>query len=142
MRTLLALALLPLPAFAAPVPKELKQTPRDRLQGKWVIVSLDSGAGQQVQTDTFAGFTLTIEGDKLTTATTGGAGYKNETVVYDFLALPMRIDLKSETSTTKGIFKFEDGLLSWCHTGQNKPAPTEFKGGGGNYCFIWKRPAK
>ncbi len=142
MRTLLAFALLTLPAIAAPVPKELKQSPRDRLQGKWVIVSLDSGGGQQVQTGDFAGFTLTIDGDKLTTATTTGAGYKNVTVVYDFDARPMRIDIKTETSTTNGIFKFEDGLLYWCHAGQNMPAPTEFTGGGGHYCFIWKRPAK
>lgn len=142
MRSLLAIALVGATAFAAPVPKELKRSPRDRLQGQWVIVSLDTSAGQQVQTDVFAGVTLTFEGDKLSTATPGGAGYKNETAIFDFDALPMRIDIKTETSTTKGIFKFEDGQLHWCHTGQSKPAPTEFKGGAGNYCFIWIRPAK
>ena len=142
MRTLLAFALLTLPAIAAPVLKELKQTPRDRLQGKWVIVSLDSGGGQQVQTGDFAGFTLTIDGDKLSTATTTGAGYRKVTVVYDFDARPMRVDVKTETSTTPGIFKFEDDRLYWCHAGQNMPAPTEFIGGGGSHCFIWKRAAK
>ena len=142
MRTLLAFALLTLPGFAAPVPKELKQTPRDRLQGRWVIVTMDTGGGQKVQDGDFAGFTLTIEGDKLSTATTGGAGYNKVTVVCDLDAKPMRVDVKAETSTTPGIFKFEDGQLYWCHAQQNAAAPTEFKGGNGCHCFIWKRAGK
>jgi len=142
MRTLLALAALSIPAWAAPVPKELRKTNLEQLQGKWCIVSLDSGGGQQVQTGDFAGFTLTIDGDKLSTATTSGAGYNRVAVVWDFEAKPMRIDVQSETSTTPGIFKIDDGRLWWCHAQQNAAAPKDFKGGNGNHCFIWKKSDK
>ncbi len=142
MRTLLALLTLASAGLAAPVPKEIKETPREKLQGEWVIVSLDSGAGQQEQTGDFASFTLAIKGDKLTTNTSSGQGYKNETVVYDFAASPMRIDVHTGTSVTPGIFKFEDGKLYWCHAQQNAARPTEFKGGDGRHCTIWKRAVK
>ena len=143
MRTLLALVLLALPTFAAPVPKELKQPPPwDRLQGRWVIVTMDTGGGQEVQEGDFAGFTLTIEGDKLTSTSPGGAGIKDAIVVYDFRAHPMRIDLKSDSYAGKGIFKFEDGQLYWCRSSENGPTPTEFKSGGVNICYIWKRQEK
>ena len=88
MRTLSILALLCATQSAAPVPKEFaKNSPLERLQGTWAIVTLDGGSGPQVQTGDFAGFTLAIDGDKLSTATTTGAGYKNVTVKFDFTAV-------------------------------------------------------
>ena len=91
MKALLALALLGIGAFAAPVPKEVKkQSPLEQLQGKWVIVSLDSGSGQQVQTGDLATLTLKITGDKFSAVTSGGLGSVNEaaTLVFDFSADP------------------------------------------------------
>lgn len=142
MRTLLVLSLLGATAFAAPVPKELQQSLRERLQGRWVLVTMDTGGGQQVQEGDFAGYTLTIEGDKFTSVSPGGAGYKDATAVYDFRSHPMRIDIKTDSQAAKGIFKFEDGLLYWCRATENGPTPTEFKGGAVNICYIWKRAAK
>ena len=41
-----------------------------------------------------------------------------------------------------GIFKFEDDKLYWCHGQSGAACPTEFKGGSGNHCFVWKRTDK
>ena len=144
MRTLLTLSILCAAASAAPVPKEVsKKTAMEQLQGKWVIVTLDGGSGAQVQTGDFAGFTLTIEGDKLSTATTAGAGYKTVTVKYDFAAVPMQVNVQDGGGrATPGIFKFEDDKLYWCHGQSGGACPTEFKGGNGNHCSVWKRPDK
>ncbi len=144
MRTLLALSMFCATASAAPVPKEIaKKSPFERIQGKWVIVTLDGGSGPQVQTGDFAGFTLTLDGDKLSTATTGGAGYKNVIVKFDFAALPMQVNVQdSGGRVTPGIFKFEDDKLYWCHGKSGEACPTEFKGGRGNHCFVWKRADK
>ena len=143
MKALLTLALFGIGAFAAPVPKEVrKQSPRDQLQGDWVIVSLDEGSGQQVQTGVFEDFTLVIDGDKISTSTKGGQGWKNVTVVHDFSAKPMRMDVHDGLSVFAGIFKFEDGRLHWCKSQPGQPVPTEFQGSKGTYCFIWKRAEK
>ena len=145
MKALLTLALFGIGAFAAPVPKEVrKQSPRDLLQGNWVIVSLDAGSGQEVQTADLATLTLTIAGDKFSARTNGGLGSKNAiaTMVFDFSANPMRMDVKTDTGIADGIFKFEDGQLFLCHAQPGIPAPTEFKGANSYSCSIRKRAEK
>ena len=137
MRTLLTLLLVGTTAFAAPVPKEVKKSPLGLLQGKWVIVTMDSGTGQKVQTDDFEMYNLTIEGEKLSSAYRHGPICQNAPMTFDFEAMPMRMTVAGMTY----IFKFENDQLWKCH-GQGNAIPTEFKGGDGRYCTVLKRADK
>ena len=143
MRTLLVLALLTAPAFAAPVPKEANRTPLDQIQGKWTIVTLDRGEGPIEPRGDFATCTLTIEGDKLSMATALAPLYDRLPLTCDFKVVPMQMDVRfGGDSSLPGIFKFEAGKLHWCHAQAGKSRPTEFKGGNGDQYFIWKRDGK
>jgi len=143
VRTLLTLAVLAATASAAPVPAEAKRTPLDKMQGKWIIVSIDNGRGPIEPTGDFGTYTLTLEGDKLTTATATGTLYDKLPVKGDFKADPMQLTVAfGGDSSLPGIFKFEDGQLHWCHAQAGQPRPTEFRGGNGDQYFVWKRIGK
>ncbi len=140
MRTLLMISLLAVSASAAPVPAEAKRTPLDKMQGTWLIVSLDRGEGSIEPTGDFATYKLTIEGDKLSTATTLAGAYHKLPVNCDFKSDPMQLNVQfGGDSSLAGIFKFEKDRLHWCHAQAGQPRPTEFKGGNGDQYFVWKR---
>ena len=143
MRTVLTLLLIAASGIAAPVPVEAKRTPLDKMLGEWIIVSIDNGQGPIEPTGDFATYTLTIEGDKLSTATTGAPAYQKLPVTCDFKTDPMQLSVQfGGDSSLAGIFKFEKDRLHWCHAQAGKPRPTEFKGGNGDQSFIWKRVGK
>jgi uncharacterized protein (TIGR03067 family) len=142
MRTLLSLSLFTAIAFGAPVPPEAKKTPLDKMQGGWIIVSLDNGQGSIEPMGDFATYTLTIEGDKLSTRTTAAPAYRKLPVKCDFKSDPMQLNVQFGDSSLPGIFKFDKDRLHWCHAQAGKPRPTEFRGGNGDQYFIWKRIEK
>jgi len=143
MRTLSILAVFAVTSLAAPVPQEAKRTPLDRMQGNWIIVSLDRGNGPIEPSGDFATYTLTIEGDKLSTATALSGAYQKLAVKCDFKTDPMQLNVAfGGDSSLAGIFKFEKEQLHWCHAQAGKPRPTEFRGGNGDQYFIWKRVGK
>ena len=143
MRTILTLQLFAATALSAPVPADAKRTPLDKMQGKWIIVTLDRGEGPIEPTGDFASYTLTLDGDKLSTATAISPAYSKLPVTCDFKTDPMQIDVQfGGDSSLRGIFKFEKDRLHWCHAQAGKPRPTEFRGGAGDQYFIWKRAGK
>jgi uncharacterized protein (TIGR03067 family) len=137
MRTFVVLTSICALASAAPVQKEIKQTPLDRLQGKWVIVSMDRGEGQKAPADDSTGYTMTFDGEKFSSSNGAMAIFQNVAVKFDFDAKPMRMTIGG----LMYIFKFEDGQLWKCH-GQGGVFLTEIKGGSGCYCTVMKRAEK
>ena len=145
MRLFLTNLLLCATGIAAPVPVEAKKTPLDKMQGKWIIVTVDRGNGPNAPMGDFATYTLTIEGNKLSTATTLAPAYDKLPVKCDFKTEPMRIDVQfGGDKTLPGIFKLDDGKLYWCHARPGEPRPTEFKGDSEECitCFVWQRADK
>ena len=143
MRSVLMLLLFTASAFAAPIPAEAKRTPLEKMQGEWIIVSLDRGDGPIEPTGDFATYTLSLDGDKLSTRTTISPAYQKLPVKCDFKSDPMQLNVQfGGDSSLAGIFKFEKDQLHWCHAQAGKPRPMEFKGGNGDQYFIWKRVGK
>ena len=143
MRILLALAFFAAVASGAPVPKEAKLTPLDKIQGKWIIVSLDRGEGPIVPDGDFATYTLTIDGVTISTATASATAYPKVRAKFDLKSDPMTMTMPfGGDKVIPGIIKLEGDKLHWCHAQAGKERPTEFRGGNGDQYFIWKRPGK
>lgn len=140
MRTLLALALVGAGAFAAPVPKEAKKTPLDKLQGKWVIVSIDRGEGPIEPSGDFATYTLTVTGVNISTATALAPAYPKVSAKFDFESDPMTMIMPfGGDKVIPGIIKIDGDRLEWCYAPSGGAAPTEFQGSSDYTHIIWKR---
>ena len=137
---LLGLALIS-SAIAAPVPKALKkQDDLAKLQGTWEIVSLDTGAGSQVQTGDFATFKLIVTEEKLSSSVQSGGGWKNLSIKLDPTATPKRLDLEiSPGNWSPCIYEFDGETLKFVEASGGKIPPAEFLGGNGNNYFVWKK---
>ena len=144
MRTLLALALLTVPGFAAPVPKELKKKfPLEQLLGDWEMVSHDFGNGQASALEGYTKLNFSMCQDKgyagKLLAEMEGIGKRfSGIMVCDFAHRPMQMDLDDP----RGIFEFVGGRLHWYVAQPGQPRPTEFKGSDGVFRTIWKRAEK
>ena len=128
-------------AVAAPVPKAAKKkSDAEQLEGRWEIVTLDTGGGSQVPTGDTATFYMVIKDGKLSTGTRGGPGYQNREIKLDPAQSPKWLDI----SDTQGlyhlsIYELDGDTLKWCETNSRDARPTEFKGGNANNYFVWKR---
>ena len=139
MRTLLALALSALPAFAAPVPKELRRiSPLKQLDGKWLIETLDSGDGQLTGFDGYTSLTFRTAGEKLIADLDGEGQHHCAVMIHDIGSNPMRLDL----GEYPGSFQFEHGRLRWDVAKPGEPRPANFQSGSGSVATIWTRLAK
>lgn len=128
-------------AVAAPVPKAAKK-PDDAksLEGRWQIVTLDTGAGSQVPTGDTATFYMVIKDGKLNTGTAGGPGYVDREFRIDPSQHPKHLDVSDTAGRYHlGIYELDGDTLKECETTSRDVRPTEFKGGGGNNYIVWKR---
>lgn len=127
------------PLVAAPVPKAVaKKTDAELLEGRWECVTLDGGSGPdggKGSTD----YWFTVRDGKLYTGVGESKGYDAVTFKLDPDQSPKRIDITSGGVVLPCIYKLEDDTLTWCHPQDKQPRPTEFKGGNGCYCFVFKR---
>lgn len=138
MRTL-ALLLLAATALAAPVPKVVaKKTDAELLEGRWECVTLDGGQGPKADKES-AMYWFTVRDGKLTTGYGDGKGYDAVTFKLAPDQSPKQIDITSGGVVLPCIYKLDDDTLTWCHPQDKQPRPTEFKGGNGHYCFVFKR---
>lgn len=137
MRTpLLCLVAFAGSVVAAPVPKAVKVTDDAKaLDGRWVRVTLDSGAGPKAddsQTIMIKDGTVAAKGDTAAVAFT-----------LDATQSPKQLNVlwKSWKNPAPYIYELDGDTLRWCHAQEGQPRPTEFKGGGpgGQMCSVWKR---
>ena len=143
MRASLAVMLIGATAFAAPVPKEAKKTPLDQLQGKWVLVSFDSGGGTQTPTGDFSSYTLTVDRGIISTASALATAYPPVPAKFDFKSDPMKMDMPfGGDKVIPGIIKIDGDRLDWCVAPAGSTRPTEFGGGDSRQHYIWKRVGK
>jgi uncharacterized protein (TIGR03067 family) len=132
------LAFAPL-VVAAPVPKVVaKMSDAELLEGRWECVTLDGGQGPKADQNATL-YWFTVRDGKLTTGHGDGKGYDGVTFKLDPEPSPKRIDITSGGVVLPCIYKLEDDTLTWCHPQDKQPRPTEFKGGNGHYCFVFKR---
>jgi uncharacterized protein (TIGR03067 family) len=140
MRTLIVFTMLCATLTAAPVPKVPPKTTFEQMQGEWVCVKCDNGSQKgEIPSERFLKVNKDgasdANGDKTILATHG--------ITLDAEATPMRMDLRIEKTTAKGIVKVEGDRLYWCLSAIGSSSPTTFKGGSGCYCLIYERvPAK
>jgi uncharacterized protein (TIGR03067 family) len=126
--------------LAAPVPKAAKKkSDLELLEGRWEIVTLDTGGGLQVQTGDFATFTLTVKDGKLSTATKSSPGYTSLPFRIDESQSPKHLDIETPNQSMSCLYEVDGDTLRWCHPQPGQPRPTELKGGNGSYLFVWKR---
>lgn len=137
MRTLALIALSAAALLAAPVPKQVKKaSDADLMRGRWESVSLDSGSGPKP--------------DKRFLLVGDGTMSMTNDAPSDATAGPLKLDPDQSPKhldvTWKGwgkaqlyIYTLDGDTLTMCHAQDNQPRPTEFKGGNGAHCFVFKR---
>jgi len=136
---LLAACLFAGGVMAAPVPKAIrnKQTDADLLAGRWEIVSED--AGNQLKLNDSTMYVL-IEDGRVSTGRATRAGYVYRPLQIDDSHSPKRLDVEYEPGKfVPYIYELDGDTLKWCQSQPHQARPTEFKGGGGHYCFVYKR---
>lgn len=135
MRTAVAFLFAVGLAVAAPVPKSLKQTDAQSLDGRWECVSVDGGSGPGPDKR----FLLVKDGkmdmSEHPPVTPEGS------FTLDTTKEPRQLDVtwKGWTQAQRYIYKLDGDTLTLCHAQDNQPRPAEFKGGGGAFCFVFKR---
>lgn len=124
-------------AVAAPVPKALKVSDTDRLQGRWECVSDDGGAGPQPNDSSW----IEVVGDRLNFGSTKAPGYTTHPFKLDQTASLKRIDLERAAGEfAPGIYHLDGDTLTWCRTFESSdPRPKELKGGDHCVCYVFKR---
>lgn len=109
MRSILVELIVSPYAVAAPVPVEAKQTLLDKMQGKWNILSIDRGEGPIVPMSDFASYSLTLDGNLLSTSTATARAYQKLKVTCDGMTDPIQLDLQfGGDKLIRGIIKFEN----------------------------------
>jgi uncharacterized protein (TIGR03067 family) len=134
---LLCLLALPLVAVAAPVPKALKKPSDAKLiEGVWHRVSLDRGDGQLNTTKHW----IQVTGDQFLRGEESGPAYLFAAVALDPTQSPKHLDvIRDGAVTVRYIYHLDGDTLTLSHGPSDQPRPTEFKGGDGQYCSVWKR---
>jgi len=135
MRSAVAL-LFAVSVSAAPVPKALQQkSDAELLDGRWECVSLDGGAGLRPEKRF-----MYIKDGKMD-MTDDPPPTANGPFTLDTSKEPRQLDVKWKgwDVAQRYIYKLEGDTLTLCHAQDNQPRPSEFKGGGGAYCFVFKR---
>jgi uncharacterized protein (TIGR03067 family) len=128
---------------AAPVPKALKKkSDAELLQGRWEIVTRDVGQGQEIPRGEAAGYWWAFEGSEFLAgfgaADDGkpGRGYQIDPDVN-----PRRLDFGySKDATFHAIYRIEGDTLTACLQNDHlRPYSTDFKGGNGYCCYVFRR---
>jgi len=126
-------------SVAAPVPKALKaKTDAELLEGRWVRESIDDGSGPKPDASRW----VEVKDGQMTAGDSAGQEQViRATFTLDATQSPKQINVSwSHFGTTMSyIYKLDGDTLTWCHAQDNQPRPTDFKGGGGRYCIVYKR---
>jgi uncharacterized protein (TIGR03067 family) len=126
-------------------PDEGTKDDKDKLQGTWLIQSVEA-AGDRVPKEDIENIRLTIEGDKYT-ETRDKAVEEKGTLKLDPTKSPKTIDFAikegmSEGETQLGIYKLDDDTLTLCLADPgDKERPKEFatKAGSRQFLIVFKR---
>lgn len=139
MRTPLLCLLAFVPAVAAPVPRGIKRhADAACLEGLWEIVTQDGGGGHGTTEERFW---LRVADGKMSIGQDQPTAKADSPFTLDPTTTPRQLDLTWRNFTTpqRYIYHLDGDTLTWCHAPDDQPRPTEFKGGGGAFCTIWKR---
>lgn len=121
--------------------KDEKKDDKDRLQGEWVVTSIElngkEGKGGKDRK-------LVVKGDEWTPPTGGKLKFKFK---LDTAKNPKQLDLTADVNGTEqtwpGIYKFDGDTFTFCRPSSlGGERPTEFKGGEGIYLLVCKRAEK
>ncbi len=133
-------------AVAAPVPKAVKQkSDAERLEGRWVSVSIDCGKGAEADES----YWLSVNDGKLLWSHLSSP-IRSDTppdspFTLDQSASPKEIDElrggRENPSRHTYIYDLDGDNLKWCFSPFNTPRPTELKGDRqtGVSCLVFKR---
>jgi uncharacterized protein (TIGR03067 family) len=141
MRTVTLAALLAALAPHAPAlqqPQPRAKTDADLLQGKWLIVGLETGGKAEPERN-YKGNTLTFTKDR---ATLREAGFPEIEFAYslDPMKAPKAIDLTTRNATIHGIYKMEGDDLTLClSVGGTRPTDFATRAGADTEMFALKR---
>jgi uncharacterized protein (TIGR03067 family) len=119
---------------------------RDKLQGTWVLVSVESGGKKEVLDKDKSG-TLTVKGDKGTMKM--GRGAHDVTFHLDPSKTPKQVDMTvnegDKDEVHKGIYKLDGDTFTLCKSHPPQQRPTKFASKEGErwpQVFVFKRQAK
>ena len=137
MRTLLLFVVSAAGLLAAPVPKAVKKvSDADLMRGRWEGVSLDSGSGPQPDKRfLLVGVgTMSMTNDAPSDANAGP-------LKLDPDQTPRHLDVtwKGWAKPQQYIYQIDGDTLTISHAQEGQPRPSEFKGGNGAHCFVFKR---
>jgi uncharacterized protein (TIGR03067 family) len=146
MQRLFAALLLNLIAFtllAAPIPKgEKKKSDEQLLEGKWEVVSMDSGTGQQKPNSNWESLTLSYKSGVLNTGTNTRPGWEDAKVKLDSTSNPKVMEVeRGQGRVVKYIYEIDGDTLKWCEWNKSDTPPDNFTGGGrhGKNSVLFKR---
>jgi uncharacterized protein (TIGR03067 family) len=133
MRTrasLLFTALLLVAAAPAALRDDDAKKDLDKLQGEWIIVSMERD-GQQMPKEQLEGFKRTVKGDEYT-VTRNGETLAQGKYKLDPTKKPKAIDAMTKNQegqdvTMQGIYEFDGDNYKVCFAMPGQPRPTEFK---------------
>jgi len=136
---LLAAGLLMGVALSAPVPKALKNkvTDAELLAGRWEIVSEDEGNDHKRKDSTM--YAVFKDGN-VSTGSAARTGFVNRPFKVEDGQSHKCLDVEyAPGKFVPYIYELDGDTLRWCHSQPDQPRPTEFKGGRGRYCFVYRR---
>jgi uncharacterized protein (TIGR03067 family) len=124
----------------SPTGEEAVRRELDKLQGGWVIISVEANGAKP---EAFKDLQLVVKGNEWTPPRT----QLKLTFKIDATKSPKQLDLKSamvgKESTWPGIYKFEGDIFVFCRSaGPGGDRPTDFKAGPGVFLMVCKRAGK
>lgn len=128
-------------AVAAPVPKPAPPADLKALEGKWVVVTRDTGSGHSRLINDGATFTVEFKDGEVSAGTADQKWFANRPFTVDASKSPKRIDIPMKRAADRlGIYDLDGDILTWCvpfHDDLQRPS--EFKGTDGCPCYVLKR---
>jgi len=128
-------------SVAAPVPKEVKKSDAELLEGQWEVVMQDRGDGPKAPTGDVAKYLWVFKEGKLHVGKAGDEG-PPRVLKLDPTASPKELDFGwGEAAMNPAIYKIDEDTLTICHGWHGQKRPTEFKGEGDGKrdCYVLKR---
>jgi uncharacterized protein (TIGR03067 family) len=131
--------------MAADDPAKDAKKEKDRLQGEWTMVSMET-RGAKHSKDDVKKYKLTIKGDKWTVmnglSTGPGRTFKIDPSK-DPKTLDLTIKVGDKEKVSQGIYKLEGDTLTVCRPEDNGERPKEFKTTvEAGILVVWKRAKK
>jgi uncharacterized protein (TIGR03067 family) len=130
--------------LAADAPKEDSKKDMEKLQGEWILASLERD-GEQLPEEQAKSRKRSIKGDKFT-ITRDGETLAQGTFTLDASKKPKTLDAKLEGNdeAVQAIYELDGDTFKMCYAQPGQPRPKEFAGkaDSGHTLAVWKRVKK